>query len=249
MVAASVAPRGAAAESAWNAKFSAYAKQHPALAAELKRRLSGELPASWKQHAAAVLASVNAKAETIATRKASQNAIEALAPALPELAGGSADLAGSNLTWWSGSKAVGGALSDSGGGNYILFGVREFGMSAIANGMALRLSNVTKDTPNPNGGEILRDKDGNPTGLLRERASGLIRRGAGEPAPTAEEIATRNRRVIELADQEVASKGITSFHDAGTGFGTVDRYKAAIEAHTQTPHYAKWRALHELSRA
>ncbi len=129
--------RGAAAESAWNAKFSAYAKQHPALAAELKRRLSGELPASWKQHAAAVLASVNAKAETIATRKASQNAIEALAPALPELAGGSADLAGSNLTWWSGSKAVGGALSDSGGGNYILFGVREFGMSAIANGMAL----------------------------------------------------------------------------------------------------------------
>lgn len=103
------------------------------------------------------------------------------------------------------------------------------GHASFANGLALKLSNVTKDTPNPNGGEILRDKDGNPTGLLRERASGLIRRGAGEPAPTPEESAARNRRVIELADQEVAAKGITSFHDAGTGFGTVDRYKAAIE--------------------
>jgi transketolase len=103
------------------------------LAAELKRRLSGELPRDWKNHATKILAQVNEKGETIATRKASQNAIEALAPALPELVGGSADLAGSNLTWWSGSKAVG----DTGGGNYLFFGVREFGMSAIANGMTL----------------------------------------------------------------------------------------------------------------
>jgi transketolase len=125
--------RGAKAEAAWNDKFAAYAKQHPELAAELKRRMAGELPVSWKAHTAKVLAQVNDKAETIATRKASQNAIESLAPGLPELAGGSADLAGSNLTWWSGSKAVG----NTGGGNYLFFGVREFGMCAIANGMAL----------------------------------------------------------------------------------------------------------------
>ena len=104
------------------------------------------------------------------------------------------------------------------------------GHASFANGMALTLSNITKDTPNPNGGEILRDKDGNPTGLLRERASGLVRRGAGEPAPTPAEIAERSLRVIELADQEAASKGITSFHDAGASFAQVDRYKDAITA-------------------
>ena len=125
--------RGAKAEAAWNDKFAAYAKQHPDLAAELKRRMAGDLPAAWKAHATRVLAQVNDKAETIATRKASQNAIEALAPGLPELVGGSADLAGSNLTWWSGSKAVG----NTGGGNYLFFGVREFGMCAIANGLTL----------------------------------------------------------------------------------------------------------------
>ena len=125
--------RGAQAEAKWNEKFAAYAGQYPDLAAELKRRMAGELPAAWKAHTAKALAQVSEKAETIATRKASQNAIEALAPVLPELVGGSADLAGSNLTWWSGSKPVG----NSGGGNYLFFGVREFGMCAIANGLAL----------------------------------------------------------------------------------------------------------------
>ena len=128
--------RGVQAEAAWSEQFAAYARQHPALAAELKRRLAGEFPADWKNHTAKVLAAVNGKAETIATRKASQNAIEALAPVLPELVGGSADLTGSNLTWWSGSKAVGNSAATA-GGNYVFFGVREFGMSAIANGMAL----------------------------------------------------------------------------------------------------------------
>ena len=126
-------PRGRELEATWDQKFAAYAKAHPQLAAELERRMDGKLPRDWKTHVAKVLAAVNEKGETIATRKASQNAIEALAPALPELAGGSADLAGSNLTWWSGSKAMG----NTGGGNYLFFGVREFGMSAIANGMAL----------------------------------------------------------------------------------------------------------------
>ncbi len=125
--------KGAAREADWNAKFAAYAKAFPKEASEFTRRMSGELPQNWRAHADGFLAKVNEKAETIASRKASQNAIEALAPALPELIGGSADLAGSNLTLWSGSKSVGKA----GGGNYVNYGVREFGMSAIMNGLTL----------------------------------------------------------------------------------------------------------------
>ena len=104
------------------------------------------------------------------------------------------------------------------------------GHASFVNGLALKLSNITRDTPNPSGGEILKDQDGNPTGLLRERASGLVKRGAGEPAPTAAERAERSLRVIELADQELSQKGITTFHDAGTGTATIDAYKAAIAA-------------------
>jgi transketolase len=125
--------RGAAQETEWNQRFAAYATAHPDLAAEFKRRMAGELPANWAAHRDAFLAQTVQKAETIATRKASQNAIEGYAPALPELIGGSADLAGSNLTLWSGSKGV----SATSGGNYLYFGVREFGMAAICNGIAL----------------------------------------------------------------------------------------------------------------
>jgi transketolase len=125
--------RGAALESAWNERLEAYADAFPALAAEFTRRMAGELPADWADHVARVVAKIDAKAETIATRKASQNSIEAYAPALPELIGGSADLAGSNLTLWSGSKGV----SRDTGGNYIYYGVREFGMAAIGNGIGL----------------------------------------------------------------------------------------------------------------
>jgi transketolase len=125
--------KGAANESAWNAAFEGYAKKFPREAAEFKRRMSGELPKTWREHADGFVAKVQAKGETIASRKASQNSIEALAPALPELVGGSADLAGSNLTLWSGAKAV----SKRNGGNYIYYGVREFGMSAIMNGITL----------------------------------------------------------------------------------------------------------------
>ena len=125
--------RGAALEREWNQGFGAYTAAYPELAREFTRRMGGELPAGWKAHCAALLAKIEAKAETVATRKASQNAIEGLAPALPEFVGGSADLTGSNLTNWSGAKLVGAA----GGGNYISYGVREFGMSAIANGIAL----------------------------------------------------------------------------------------------------------------
>jgi len=124
---------GGERQSAWDVKFAAYARQYPELAASFKRRMAGELPADWGKCAAAALEQVDAKAENIATRKASQNAIEALAPGLSELVGGSADLAGSNLTMWSGSRPV----SRTSGGNYLFYGVREFGMCAITNGLAL----------------------------------------------------------------------------------------------------------------
>jgi predicted amidohydrolase YtcJ len=103
------------------------------------------------------------------------------------------------------------------------------GHATFVNAKALELSNITKTTPNPNGGEILKDKDGNPTGLLRETASGLVRRGAGAPTPTPAETEARARRVLELADQEVISKGITTFHDAGSGFDAVNRIKRLID--------------------
>lgn len=125
---------GAAREATWQNKWQSYAQAHPELAAELKRRIAGELPADFTAKAQALVAQVAAQAETIATRKASQNAIEALAPLLPELLGGSADLAGSNLTLWSNSKPISAAQP---GGNYVHYGVREFGMTAIMNGVAL----------------------------------------------------------------------------------------------------------------
>ena len=125
--------KGTASEAAWNETFAAYAAKYPTEAAELKRRLEGDLPADFAAKADAYIAEVNAKGETIATRKASQNAIQAFAPLLPEILGGSADLAGSNLTLWKGAKGV---ESDA-AGNYVHYGVREFGMTAIANGVAL----------------------------------------------------------------------------------------------------------------
>ncbi|MBP6637482.1 MAG: transketolase [Sulfuritalea sp.] len=124
---------GVEREGNWNSKFAAYAKAFPAEAAEFKRRMANQLPANWAEHAKKAIDGANAKAETVATRKASQIAINALAPALPEFLGGSADLTGSNLTNWTGCKAVSGKST----GNYISYGVREFGMAAIMNGMAL----------------------------------------------------------------------------------------------------------------
>lgn len=125
--------KGKKIEAEWDQKLNEYTKKYPSEAAEFKRRLAGDLPANWREHVEKTITQVNEKAETIASRKASQNAIEGLAPALPELVGGSADLAGSNLTIWSGSKGI----SSETGGNYIYYGVREFGMSAIMNGLSL----------------------------------------------------------------------------------------------------------------
>ena len=125
--------RGAGLEKLWRNRFDEYARAHPELAAQFERRMAGRLPDDWDRVSQALLAAVAAKGESIATRKASQNAIEALASRLPELVGGSADLASSNLTMWSGSRPV--RAAD--GGNYVFFGVREFGMSAILNGLSL----------------------------------------------------------------------------------------------------------------
>jgi len=126
--------RGVATEADWNQRFAAYEAAYPEPAAEFKRRMADELPADWEEKAWEFVKSVDAKAENIASRKASQNALNGYGPLLPELIGGSADLAGSNLTLWSGSKGI---SKDDATGNYIYYGVREFGMSAIMNGLAL----------------------------------------------------------------------------------------------------------------
>lgn len=127
--------KGKAAEKAWEEKFSAYAKAHPELAAEFKRRMAGDLPTNWAKESQAFIEKLQANPASIASRKASQNAIEAYAHVLPEFLGGSADLASSNLTLWSGSKPI--RAKTNVDGNYVNYGVREFGMSAIMNGIAL----------------------------------------------------------------------------------------------------------------
>ncbi|HDS1209682.1 TPA: transketolase [Shewanella algae] len=125
---------GKAAENSWNDKFAAYEAAHPALAAELKRRLNGELPANFDADAKAYIEQLQANPANIASRKASQNALEAFGKMLPEFLGGSADLAPSNLTMYSGSKPI---SAEDASGNYLHYGVREFGMTAIINGIAL----------------------------------------------------------------------------------------------------------------
>jgi transketolase len=178
--------RGAALEQAWNDKLAAYEKAHPALAREFRRRAAGELPENWGVHCRALLEKIAGQAESIATRKASQNAIEGLAPVLPELVGGSADLSGSNLTQWSGSKAMG----SEGGGNYLFYGVREFGMSAAMNGIALHGGLI------PYGGTFLTFSDYS-RNALRMAALMKIRSifvfthdsiGLGEDGPTHQSI-------------------------------------------------------------
>jgi transketolase len=125
---------GADLEGDWDRRFEAYAEKHPELAVELQRRLAGELPAGFAAGADAYIAACQEAGESIASRKASQNCLNAYGPMLPELVGGSADLAGSNLTLWDGSRAI---SAEDAAGNYIYYGVREFGMSAMMNGIAL----------------------------------------------------------------------------------------------------------------
>ena len=140
--------RGKRAERRWRRVFAGYEKAHPDLAKELLRRIAGDLPSDFQEKIKLLVTDANLKAETIATRKASQNALEALVPAMPELVGGSADLTGSNLTMVNASRVIGrpdasvgqpnaGVGQNTGGGNYLFYGVREFGMGAVMNGIAL----------------------------------------------------------------------------------------------------------------
>lgn len=126
--------KGAASESEWNSRFSSYERAYPELAAEFGRRMRGDLPDDWQQMTAQAIADLQQTGATVATRKASQMALDAFGPLLPELIGGSADLAGSNNTIWKQSVDVNDGTTD---GNYIYFGVREFGMAAICNGLGL----------------------------------------------------------------------------------------------------------------
>ena len=126
--------QGTAQEASWNDKFAAYQAAHPELAKELQRRLSGELPDNWDETVDAYINDLQANQGNIASRKASQNTLNKFGPLLPEMIGGSADLAPSNLTMWSDSKAI---TADDASGNYLHYGVREFGMSAIMNGLVL----------------------------------------------------------------------------------------------------------------
>ncbi|RLA48295.1 MAG: transketolase [Gammaproteobacteria bacterium] len=126
--------KGAEAEAAWQQKFAAYQQAFPELSTELERRLSGALPSTFTRQADAYIAECQAKGESPATRKASQNCLDTYGPMLPELLGGSADLAGSNNTIWKGCKGISG---EDASGNYLYYGVREFGMAAIMNGIAL----------------------------------------------------------------------------------------------------------------
>ncbi|MFJ1252719.1 transketolase [Cupriavidus sp. CuC1] len=178
--------RGGSLEKAWNALFEAYAERFPYEAGEFQRRMRGELPGAFDAAVDAFLAKCEEKAETIATRKASQNTIEALAPVLPEFLGGSADLTGSNLTNWSGSKAVRGDAW----GTHINYGVREFGMSAIMNGITLHGGYI------PYGGTFLTFSDYS-RNALRMAALMKIRTlfvfthdsiGLGEDGPTHQSI-------------------------------------------------------------
>lgn len=179
-------PKGVKLEAQWDTHFAAYKAEFPELAAEFTRRMKGELTANFDATVEAYIAKCQEKAETIASRKASQNAIEALGPAVPEFFGGSADLTGSNLTNWSGSKP----LNATTPGNYLSYGVREFGMSAIMNGAALHGGLI------PYGGTFLTFSDYS-RNALRMAALMKIRSifvfthdsiGLGEDGPTHQSI-------------------------------------------------------------
>jgi len=192
--------KGAKAEAEWNERFAAYKAAHPELAAEFERRMAGDLPSDWPEKAAAYIKQTVEKAEKVASRKASQNAIGGYAPALPELLGGSADLAGSNLTMYSGSKGI---KRDDADGNYVFYGVREFGMAAIMNGVALHGGFI------PYGGTFLIFSDYARNGirmsaLMKQRVMYVLTHdsiGLGEDGPTHQPIEqTASLRLIPNLD-------------------------------------------------
>jgi transketolase len=182
---------GAQAEAAWNSRFAAYRGEHPELAAEFERRMQGRLPANFAQTAVDAVVAAHTKAETVASRKASQLALEAFTKALPELLGGSADLTGSNLTNTSSTPALRfGADGAPNGGRHINYGVREFGMAAIMNGVALHGGYI------PYGGTFLTFSDYSRNAirmaaLMRQRVIHVFTHdsiGLGEDGPTHQSV-------------------------------------------------------------
>ena len=183
--------RGAELEAQWDARFAAYRAAHPELAAEFVRRMKGELPANWSQTVAEALAAANSKAETVASRKASQIALEAFTKALPELLGGSADLTGSNLTNTSSTPSLRfGADGSGNGGRHVNYGVREFGMAAIMNGITLHGGLI------PYGGTFLTFSDYSRNAirmaaLMKQRVVHVFTHdsiGLGEDGPTHQSV-------------------------------------------------------------
>ncbi len=181
---------GARARDAWQRSFDAYAQRFPDAARELERRMRGELPAQWPQIARAAIDDAIGRAETIATRKASQNALNHYGPALPELIGGSADLTGSNLTEFKGAGALRATATSFTPGRHINFGVREFGMCALLNGMALHGGFI------PYGGTFLTFSDYarnalRMAALMRQRVIFVFTHdsiGLGEDGPTHQSV-------------------------------------------------------------
>jgi transketolase len=179
-------PRGAAAHTAWRARFEAYRSVHPALAAEFERRMAGDLPADWADRLPAVFEAAAGRADAVATRKASQLALDALAPLLPGLFGGSADLTGSNLTNFKGCVKAGRDQP----GNHLSYGVREFGMAALMNGLALHGGFV------PYGGTFLTFSDYSRNAirmaaLMKQRVIHVFTHdsiGLGEDGPTHQSV-------------------------------------------------------------
>ncbi|MFZ9251543.1 MAG: transketolase [Hylemonella sp.] len=187
----SAVARGSQAQAAWDKKFAAYRATHPALAAEFERRMRGDLPKNFAQVAVDASVSAHSKAETVATRKASQIALEAFTEALPELLGGSADLTGSNLTNTSHTPNLRfSADGDGNGGRHINYGVREFGMAAIMNGLALHGGYI------PYGGTFLTFSDYSRNALrmaalMKQRVIHVFTHdsiGLGEDGPTHQSV-------------------------------------------------------------
>ncbi len=229
---------GAELQAQWTAKLAAYRQAHPELAAEFDRRMKGDLPGGWNAHVTQAIEKIATKGETIATRKASQNAIEAMAPALPELVGGSADLAGSNLTLWSGSKPVG----REGGGNYFFFGVREFGMSAIMNGLCLHGGYI------PYGGTFLVFSDYARNAI---RLAALMKRrviyvlthdsiGLGEDGPTHQPIEhAASLRIIPGLDVWRPCDSVETAIGWQSGIERADGPTAHLLSRQNLPHQAR----------
>jgi transketolase len=229
---------GAERQAQWTAKLAAYRQAHPELAAEFDRRMKGDLPGAWSAHVTQAIEKIATKGESIATRKASQNAIEAMAPALPELVGGSADLAGSNLTLWSGSKPVG----REGGGNYFFFGVREFGMSAIMNGLCLHGGYI------PYGGTFLVFSDYARNAI---RLAALMKRrviyvlthdsiGLGEDGPTHQPIEhAASLRIIPGLDVWRPCDAVETAIGWQSGIERADGPTAHLLSRQNLPHQAR----------